>query len=815
MQYNEKTLYLSFVADMPTIEGILSLAQEWALEQKILHDDSLSLRLILEELLTNIFFHTKSQSSTPRVDLTVEYLEEKSQLNITIEDNGTPFNPLEYIAQPVDTISTTPTGKRGLHLLRLLTINNKYSAKRGNQLSLTLPLGQYIEQNKSDTSQIQKEQNKGLFSYFYRFWFENLAFKQTIIVTLASAFIFWGGLTLFYIATQGIIYEKIKDFSQQTLNTQSVISSTYLERLADSSIGLVNDLSKVPSSALFLNNANQLEEIFKIGNTLRQFLAEASLLGIVAGNDSEKWLFRFVDGVPVKEPFLHDVSLKITHNTKKALWQTLNINFNSGDPHAAMIYPLYLTENPEDGWIGVIVLMPWIAETLYGLSGFQNAVPIYINSEGQYVIFPTNRQLSSGPQSLADEAKMFDYPKLSTIHKDILAGNIGVSQFENITGKPNTPWNLPWENTSIIYHPMQTKGWFLALLVDTKELGNIELPIPSWLLWAAIIGPFCLGLLTWFVTSHTLRPLHSLTRALNKISQGNLDIPIEQSKYPDEVGIMLNEFEKVRVTLKSSFRNLVETTTEQQRITNELAIAKNIQDSILPQNFPLIPNIEIASSITMALEVYGDLYDYFQDPKNPAICYFTVGDVCGKGIPASLIMSRAISLSRFFLLDGYSPSETLEKVNTSLLRRSNSSMFVTMLTAVFNAETGEIRWSSAGHPPPIVSSKAKGNAYLMNWSNELVLGVRENIKYSLFSHTLEKGESILLYTDGANEAISPPHPQNGDIYGEDRLIDSFNSAWQKENSANSILENIQKDLASFMQDSSPADDISLVIVSRT
>ena len=418
--------------------------------------------------------------------------------------------------------------------------------------------------------------------------------------------------------------------------------------------------------------------------------------------------------------------------------------------------------------------------------------------------------MSGGPQSFSDEARKYKAPRLRLLERRILAGEQGEVRLAPVFGGDATPWPLPWQGpTSLAYYPMKTPGWYLALLVSSEELGDAPQELPLVFILMAILGPLCIGCMTWFVTSRTLRPLHHLASSLEGFARGDLDAPVPKALFADEIGRMLETFESVRVTVRASFRNLVNSAAQQQRIRNELDLARNIQRSMLPREFPQLPWARVHAITEMCREVCGDLNDCFvPDPTNPQKICCVVGDVCGKGIPAALIMSRAMSLARAFLLAGLSPAQTLERINDALARQDTSSMFVTMLVGILDQEGGFV-WASAGHPPPILGPEPQKGAFgpaarLAPWPGELVLGVRPHLRYATHSLQLRPGQSVLLYTDGADEAQGPAQKSSGnpggELFGDVRLAQAFSRACRETRNAEpqGVVDRLLKDINRHM-----------------
>lgn len=850
-------LSLSFDASLDTVEGILAMTQEWAIQEGIARDDVLSLRLVLDELLSNICLHAGQHGQTGKVALHLEFLAQPAAptaqppsrpretspqplrapqgvVHIVLRDTGPPFNPLAYEPEPVSGIRDTPTGGRGLTLVRLLTTRAAYQCEGGsNRLSLDLPLDGHPATHGDPRRTTTPTAATGNFRDRLRArWYANLALRQTVVFTLCAVALIWGAMILYSLEVSRERAVGAATLASQAMHTQSVISSTFLDRVGGGLESVAAVARRLPGIETLLADPDALVRELQKNAGLRSLVAELPVLGIVVGSGGRTWLYRMHDGQENRQRMKQDLASLVAPAGATSVWQSLLLSFQDNAPHAAMFYgaPLAPSGNPADGWIGTIITMPWIAGTLRGLAGFKQAVPFYLDHTGQYIIYPVGRRLGDGPQSLSEEAREHDAPGLAVVEKTILAGGKGVIQLRAVLGGDGTPWPLPWDGpTSLAYAPMRQPGWYLALLVSSEELGNAPQKLPAAFFLMAILGPVCIGCVTWFVTSRTLRPLHELAGALERFGSGDMDAPFPKMRLADEIGRMLATFERVRVTLRVSLRNLVNSAAAQQRIHNELAMARNIQESMLPAVFPSLSWARIHAGIDMCREVCGDLYDSFvPDPEDPSRICCVIGDVCGKGVPAAIIMSRAMSLAHSFLLSGLSPAATLARLNDALLRRDNSSMFVTMLVGILERD-GTFSWASAGHPPPLPGPVPEGAGFspapaeCLPWPGELVLGVRSGESYSTFHLRLKPGQSLLLYTDGADEALGPPPagdlPKAGDgeLYGDTRLAASFDHACRNAppEEPRDIVEQLRADLDRHMAGRPPADDISLLVLTRT
>jgi sigma-B regulation protein RsbU (phosphoserine phosphatase) len=200
---------------------------------------------------------------------------------------------------------------------------------------------------------------------------------------------------------------------------------------------------------------------------------------------------------------------------------------------------------------------------------------------------------------------------------------------------------------------------------------------------------------------------------------------------------------------------------------SELSVARDIQMSIVPKIFPAFPQrseFDIYALIEPAKEVGGDLYDFFL-LDDDHLC-LTIGDVSGKGVPASLFMAVTKTLIKAKASIQLSPDQILYQVNNELCKDNDSGMFVTIFLCILTISTGEIVYSNGGHNLPYVQ-KANGEVTPLPKLRGLALAVMENTQYRCAKTTVSAGDSLVLYTDGVTEAMNPA----GDLLKDKRLID--------------------------------------------
>jgi len=241
-------------------------------------------------------------------------------------------------------------------------------------------------------------------------------------------------------------------------------------------------------------------------------------------------------------------------------------------------------------------------------------------------------------------------------------------------------------------------------------------------------------------------------------------------------------------------------------IQHDLNISREIQQAILPKKFPPYPdepNFDIYASMVAANEVGGDFYDFFLIDKFRL--GFVVGDVSGKGISAAIFMAVSRTLIRAAALKGEPVSECMRYVNNLLCKESVSSMFVTVFYGILNTQTGEVDYVNAGHNPPYILSS--NGIRQVEMTNGLALGVIDDFSFQSKKIQLNKGDQLLLYTDGVVEAINLDET----AYGEERFENFLN------NSLNLPIETVIKksfsDVSDFVGGAPQSDDITLLGIS--
>ena len=251
---------------------------------------------------------------------------------------------------------------------------------------------------------------------------------------------------------------------------------------------------------------------------------------------------------------------------------------------------------------------------------------------------------------------------------------------------------------------------------------------------------------------------------------------------------------------------LNEVRAKEQHIEDELAIARDIQQSLLPSNSlnGLTNRLDVSGLQIPAKFVGGDLYDYYvRDGK----LLFCIGDVSGKGVPAALLMAIAHSLFRTLSAHDDRPDNIVQAINNTFSDNNPDIMFITMFLGVMDLSTGKISYCNAGHNPPILIKGSR--AEFLNTEPSLLLGVDTTAKYTTYEMTLAPGDTLLLYTDGLTEAEN----EQKELFGEARAIDTAAAIGAM--TTQEQLGQIRERVSQFVNQAEQSDDLTLLSIRYT
>jgi sigma-B regulation protein RsbU (phosphoserine phosphatase) len=456
-------------------------------------------------------------------------------------------------------------------------------------------------------------------------------------------------------------------------------------------------------------------------------------------------------------------------------------------------YSYPVTKNKK--FIGVItadISMDKLNQIVSSIKILKSGFAFLISEKGKFICHPNKDLILK--DSIEDYAKKQNNEGLLKIVEEMKNKKTGFNSYSN-NGK----------KFQVYYSPIKSTNWYIGIVFPNDELFAPLKKLANQIFLIGVIGIFLIIIaIIWALNKTTVR-IKTLSEIVEIISKGDFNSKLPVDNTQDELGKLSQAFERMQISLKEYIDDLAKATANKQKIESELAIAKEIQMSILPKIFPPFPNrkeLNIYATIKTAKEVGGDLYDFFFIDED-RFC-FLIGDVSGKGIPASLFMAVAKTLLKITAAHKSNPAEILYQVNNELSHNNDSCMFVTVFLGILNIKTGEIKFSNAGHNPPII--KTNNDTFWLKVTPNPALGVFPSAKYDEQQITLNKNDIIFMYTDGINEAFNVKKEQ----YSSERLL---NNLKDKDNDfPKNLINHIMEDVKTFTGEAEQSDDMTILCI---
>jgi sigma-B regulation protein RsbU (phosphoserine phosphatase) len=319
----------------------------------------------------------------------------------------------------------------------------------------------------------------------------------------------------------------------------------------------------------------------------------------------------------------------------------------------------------------------------------------------------------------------------------------------------------------------------------------------------------------WIVVMRIVDPLVRLTAFTRNIEQRSFvadDQELEamgqiSRKRGDEVGSLAEAMAAMISRLQRYLVEIEAATAARVRVESELSTARDIQVGMLPRTFPPFPDkgeLDVFAMLESAKEVGGDLYDYFLIDDHRL--FFVVGDVSGKGVPAALFMAMTTSLFKAHAMSAKSTGEIMQRVNEELSRDNAAEMFVTVFACILDMRDGSVEYSDGGHEAPFIVRRDRPVERLKKHQG-MALGVFGDTPYQTGRFQLERGDALVLFTDGVSEATDA----DDKLFTIDRIETALDDT-RSQVSARRIAEGLSESVSAFVGAVPQSDDIAILVV---
>ena len=359
--------------------------------------------------------------------------------------------------------------------------------------------------------------------------------------------------------------------------------------------------------------------------------------------------------------------------------------------------------------------------------------------------------------------------------------------------------------------PIVSDNEVRAVLVFSYDWSDFHSSLMKKLIILVVVSGLVLVLasvlLLFFINRSAIRPLARVQQGVReymvtKNSQSIVD-QLSEIRQRNEFGVLADDVSHMVVEINRHTYQIAKLSGERERVATELSLAANIQMGVLPVDFPKEKDYELYASMTPAKEVGGDLYDFFDiDETHIGL---VIGDVSGKGVPASLFMMIAKLLIQEYGRTETSAATVLAKANKTLCANNTNDMFVTAWFGILDRTTGKITAASAGHEFPIMRDP-DGEYRLIKDRHGFVLGAMDISKYKEYELELKPGGTLLVYSDGAPEATNA----SDELFGTDRMLEAMNK--YPEDHPKEVIEHLTEAINEFVGDAPQFDDLTMLCI---
>ncbi len=455
--------------------------------------------------------------------------------------------------------------------------------------------------------------------------------------------------------------------------------------------------------------------------------------------------------------------------------------------------PIKDKNNQFIGVINTSLSITWLSQTISAVKPYPNSYSIMIGRGGTYFVHPDTTKITR--QTIFTQTMEQPDTALTALGYAMQRGEEGMKHM-NIDGK----------DCYVFYKPLGQTGCSMAIVCPESDIFGGFDRLRNSVRAIVLVGLLLMLYLFIRIITRELQPLRRLADEAETIASGQFDAMLPDFKRIDEIGQLSHSFGNMQQSLVKYIDELKNTTAQKASIESDLRIASGIQMGMLPEQFPTREDrddVELYASLTPAKEVGGDLFDfYFRDEK----LFFCIGDVSGKGVPASLFM--AVTRSTFRTVSGHEsmPDRIVTIMNKTIADMNKNHMFVTLLVGVLDLPTGRLHYCNAGHDAPLLIGAGVGE---LPCDPNIPVGFMPTWKYSLQEARIFTGTTILLFTDGLTEAMNADYEQ----FQMERVNEVANRALSnQQQSPRQLIAQMTDAVHEFVGDAEQSDDLTMMAI---
>ena len=453
-------------------------------------------------------------------------------------------------------------------------------------------------------------------------------------------------------------------------------------------------------------------------------------------------------------------------------------------------------KNKDGQKIGVIntsLSISWLSNTISAIKPYPNSYSIMIGRGGTYFVHPDSTKITR--QTIFTQTLEHPDTAMVALGHAMQRGEEGMKHM-NIDGK----------DCYVFYKPLGNTGCSMAIVCPEKDIFGGFDRLRRSVMAIVITGLLLMLFLFIRIITRELSPLRRLAHEAETIASGHFDAELPNFERIDEIGQLSQSFGNMQQSLVKYIEELKETTAEKASIESDLRIANGIQMGMLPENFPTRgdrDDVQLYASLTPAKDVGGDLFDfYFRDDK----LFFCIGDVSGKGVPASLFMAVTRAVFRTTSAHESKPDRIVSVMNQMIADMNKTNMFVALFVGVLDLPTGMLHYSNAGHDAPLLVGAGVGE---LPCDSNIPVGVMPDWDYTLQEAQIYTNTTIFLFTDGLTEATSADFK----LFDMERVNDvAVKALAQQQQEPQQLISLMTEAVHQFVGDAEQSDDLTMMAI---
>lgn len=484
--------------------------------------------------------------------------------------------------------------------------------------------------------------------------------------------------------------------------------------------------------------------------------------------------------------------IAVSDSLKRGFWtEPYYSKSDSENLIVSYIIPLHVNSTRFDGFVSCEISLKRMRQLLSQNPIGEEGYVFVIEKSGIIITHPMQKWMNR--KDLFERPSKFFKNNIDKVESEIRQGKsgfgYGYSQYLN--------------NQKAWYYfaPLLDSNWMVIIVYPEKELfKEIEVVFRN-IAWISILGIFVLFLINMFIFRKIMEPLVRVTYAIQRFTSPSG----KEKKTKNEIKMLVDSLENWQSKYGLMIKEQNQTAHEKMKIEKDLQTAREIQFNIIPSgkpDFTLDKGVDLYAILNPAETVGGDLYDYFFIDETHLL--ITLGDVSGKGIPASLFMAIASTLIKTNARI-ISAKDIVTEVNRELSIRNTNQYFVTLFLGVLDIDSGVLDYCNAAHNYPYILHE-NGTFQILSQSHGLPIGIYKDKPYKNSTIELKAGDSLIIYTDGVIDSVDLKNQH----YGVDRLEKNLSSLIEL--TAEEIVGRLLKSIKLFEGGSHQSDDITIMAV---